>query len=182
MRRSYCGQSGRRQDRSLKTFLTRTDDFLHPPTWLVRRELFKAAGWLDEKHRTMEHYDMALRLAALTPWTFLAGGPVARGRFSKDGKWYSNIINGTNEERLPRYYRTALTRLPATPEADQIGKSPGLRTRYHRGTAVVDRGVASTRHIFSPPYSRALGSFERTRGSSLARASGRRNRRCSGPS
>ena len=48
-------------------FLTRTDDFLHPPTWLVRRELFKAAGWFDEQHRTMEHYDMALRLAALAP-------------------------------------------------------------------------------------------------------------------
>ena len=41
---------------------------------------------------------MALRLAALAPWMFLAGGPVgARGRFSKNGKWYSNIINGTNE-------------------------------------------------------------------------------------
>lgn len=101
-------------------FLTRTDDFLHPPTWLVRRELFEAAGWFNEEHRTMEHYDMALRLAALTPWLFLAGGPVARGRFSKKGKWYSNIVNGTNEQRLPRIIEQALTRLPATPEADQV--------------------------------------------------------------
>ena len=104
----------------LEEFLTRTDDFLHPPTWLVRRELFEAAGWFNEQHRTMEHYDMALRLAALASWTFLAGGPVARGRFSKKGKWYSNIVNGTNEERLPRIVENALARLPETEEAERI--------------------------------------------------------------
>ncbi len=101
-------------------FLTCTDDFLHPPTWLVRHELFEAAGWFDEQHRTMEHYDMALRLASLTQWQFLAGGPVARGRFSKKGKWYSNIVNGTNEQRLPRIIEGALTRLPATAQAEAI--------------------------------------------------------------
>ena len=101
-------------------FLTRTEDFLHPPTWLVRRELFEAAGWFNEQHRTMEHYDMALRLSILTSWTFLSGGPVARGRFSKKGKWYSNIVNGTNEQRLPRIVESALSRLPATPEAERI--------------------------------------------------------------
>lgn len=101
-------------------FLTRTEDFLHPPTWLVRRELFEAAGWFNEQHRTMEHYDMALRLSMLVPWTFLSGGPVARGRFSKKGKWYSNIVNGTNEQRLPRIVEGALSRLPLTPEAERI--------------------------------------------------------------
>ncbi|ULA68015.1 MAG: Glycotrans2-like domain-containing protein [Nitrospira sp.] len=101
-------------------FLTRTEDFLHPPTWLVRRELFEAAGWFNEQHRTMEHYDMALRLSMLASWTFLSGGPVARGRFSKKGKWYSNIVNGTNEQRLPRIVESALSRLPATPEAERI--------------------------------------------------------------
>ncbi|MCW5797327.1 MAG: glycosyltransferase family 2 protein [Nitrospira sp.] len=101
-------------------FLTRTDDFLHPPTWLVRRELFGIAGWFNEEHRTMEHYDMALRLSALTQWKFLTGGPVARGRFSKKGKWYSNIANGTNEQRLPRIVENALSRLPTTPDADRI--------------------------------------------------------------
>lgn len=101
-------------------FLTRTEDFLHPPTWLVRRELFEAAGWFNEQHRTMEHYDMALRLSMLASWTFLSGGPVARGRFSKQGKWYSNIVNGTNEQRLPRIVESALSRLPATPEAERI--------------------------------------------------------------
>ncbi|MGC3976718.1 MAG: glycosyltransferase family 2 protein [Nitrospira sp.] len=110
------GPSGR----VFEQFLTCTDDFLHPPTWLVRRELFEAAGWFDEQHRTMEHYDMALRLAALTQWRFLEGGPVARGRFSKKGKWYSNIVNGTNEERLPRIIDGALARLPVTPETEAI--------------------------------------------------------------
>lgn len=66
----------------LEAFVTTTDDFLHPPTWLVRRELFERAGYFDETKAGMEHYDMALRIAALTPWMFLAGGPVARGRYS----------------------------------------------------------------------------------------------------
>ncbi|ODT45668.1 MAG: hypothetical protein ABS70_02615 [Nitrospira sp. SCN 59-13] len=106
--------------RVFEEFLTRTEDFLHPHTWLVRRELFESAGWFNEQHRTMEHYDMALRLSMLTAWSFLSGGPVARGRFSKKGKWYSNIVNGTNEERLPRIVESALDRLPVTPEAERI--------------------------------------------------------------
>ncbi|MCE7977555.1 MAG: glycosyltransferase family 2 protein [Nitrospira sp. NTP1] len=61
-------------------FVARTDDFLHPPTWLVRRELFEQAGFFDESKAGMEHYDMALRIAALTPWMFLSGGPVALSR------------------------------------------------------------------------------------------------------
>ncbi|MCW5797011.1 MAG: glycosyltransferase family 2 protein [Nitrospira sp.] len=127
-------------------FLTRTDDFLHPPTWLVRRELFEAAGWFDEQHRTMEHYDMALRLAALTPWTFLAGGPVARGRFSKKGKWYSNVANGTNEQRLPRIIENALTHLPATPEADRVRqKARAAVCATIAGQRWWNGGVAATR-------------------------------------
>jgi hypothetical protein len=45
---------------------------------------------------------------------------VARGRFSKKGKWYSNIVNGTNEERLPRIVEGALSRLPPSPEAERV--------------------------------------------------------------
>jgi hypothetical protein len=101
-------------------FLTRTDDFLHPPTWLVRRELFEQAGFFDESKAGMEHYDMALRIAALTPWMFLSGGPVARGRYSQQGLWYSTIANGTNEQQLPKIVETALSRLPATADADRV--------------------------------------------------------------
>lgn len=101
-------------------FVTRTDDFLHPPTWLVRRELFERAGFFDESKAGMEHYDMALRMAALTPWMFLSGGPVARGRYSQQGLWYSTIQNGTNEQQLPTIIEAALARLPATADADRI--------------------------------------------------------------
>lgn len=101
-------------------FVTRTDDFLHPPTWLVRRELFEQAGFFDESKAGMEHYDMALRIAALTPWMFLSGGPVARGRYSQQGLWYSTIANGTNEQQLPKIIEAALTRLPATAAADRV--------------------------------------------------------------
>ena len=55
----------------------------------------------------MEHYDMALRIAALTPWMFLSGGPVARGRYSQQGLWYSTIVNGTNEQQLPKIMEAA---------------------------------------------------------------------------
>ncbi|HVG01524.1 MAG TPA: hypothetical protein VM842_01485, partial [Nitrospira sp.] len=98
----------------------RTDDFLHPPTWLVRRELFAKAGGVDESKAGMEHYDVALRIAALTPWVFLAGGPVARGRYSQHGLWYSTIVDGTNERQLPQIVEAALQGLPATPEADRV--------------------------------------------------------------
>lgn len=101
-------------------FVTRTDDFLHPPTWLVRRELFEAAGFFDESKAGMEHYDMALRIAARTPWMFLSGGPVARGRYSQHGLWYSTIANGTNEQQLPKIVEAALARLPATADADRL--------------------------------------------------------------
>jgi hypothetical protein len=101
-------------------FVTRTEDFLHPPTWLVRRELFESAGFFDESKATMEHYDLALRIAARTPWMFLSGGPVARGRFSQQGLWYSTIADGTNEKLLPGIVEAALARLPATAEADRV--------------------------------------------------------------
>lgn len=101
-------------------FVTTTDDFLHPPTWLVRRELFEQAGFFDESKAGMEHYDMALRIAALTQWMFLPGGPVARGRYSQQGLWYSTIANGTNEQQLPMIVENALSRLPATADADRI--------------------------------------------------------------
>ena len=103
-----------------EAFIIRTDDFLHPPTWLVRRELFAMAGGFDESKSGMEHYDMALRIAALAPWLFLSGGPVARGRYSQQGLWYSTIVDGTNERQLPQIVEAALKCLPATDEADRV--------------------------------------------------------------
>lgn len=104
-------------------FLILTNDFLHPPTWLVRRELFEKAGYFDENCVTLEHYDMALRLAFHAPWFFLSGGPVARGRFSFGGKWYSNIVKGTTERILPAIIERALALLPDTSESDQVRRN-----------------------------------------------------------
>jgi GT2 family glycosyltransferase len=101
-------------------FVTLTEDFLHPPTWLVRRELFEKAGYFDESKAGMEHYDMALRIAFLVPWFFLSGGPVARGHFSSDGLWFRNIVNGTMERQLPLIIEGALAMLPSTDESDQV--------------------------------------------------------------
>ena len=101
-------------------FVTRTDDFLHPPTWLVRRELFELAGFFDETKAGMEHYDMALRIAVRAQWRFLSGGPVARGRFSQKGLWYSMIADGTVERQLPDIIEAALAQLPTTPEAERV--------------------------------------------------------------
>jgi len=101
-------------------FLTLTDDFLHPPTWLVRRELFEKAGYFDETKAGMEHYDMALRIAFHAPWFFLSGGPVAAGHFSVDGLWSRNILNGTMERQLPVIVENALALLPDTSESDQV--------------------------------------------------------------
>ena len=102
-----------------EAFVTRTDDFLHPPTWLVRRELFESAGFFDESKAGWST-DMALRIAARTPWMFLSGGPVARGRYSQQGLWYSTIANGTNEQQLPRIIESALAGLPVTVEGDRV--------------------------------------------------------------
>lgn len=100
-------------------FVTRTDDFINPNTLLVRRTAFAQAGEFDERLPTMEHYDMAVRLAFHVPWYFLPG-PVAYGRFSLQGKWYRNILSGQNEGVLPGIIERALDRLPDTPKATAL--------------------------------------------------------------
>jgi glycosyltransferase involved in cell wall biosynthesis len=95
-------------------FLTRTDDFVNVDTLLVRRDAFDKAGYFDEEVPTMEHYDMALRLARHYQWQFIPGH-VAHGRFWKRGKWASNVISGCNEQTLPRIVERALSTLPDTP-------------------------------------------------------------------
>lgn len=71
---------------------------------------------------------MALRIAALTPWMFLSGGPVARGRYSQQGLWYSTIADGTNEQQLPAIVEKALKKLPDTAEANRVRRRRVLRS------------------------------------------------------
>ena len=112
------GPSGR----VFEAFLTLTDDFMSPDSLLVRREVFEKAGYFDTSLPTMEHYDMYLRWAFYTPFLFLPG-PVAKGRFSLNGKWYTNIKNGGNERTLPHIIEKALHMLPNTPESDGLRRA-----------------------------------------------------------
>lgn len=46
--------------------LMRTDDYLPPSTWAVRRELFERLGGFDESFRYSEDWDFVLRLAQVS--------------------------------------------------------------------------------------------------------------------
>ncbi len=88
-----------------------TDDFMSPDALLVRREAFHQAGYFDESLPTMEHYDMYLRLAFHVRFLFMPV-VVGHGRFSKSGKWNTNIKNRNNERVLPHIVERALAMLP----------------------------------------------------------------------
>lgn len=88
-----------------------TEDFMSPNALLVRREAFQRAGYFDESLPTMEHYDMYVRLAFYVHFLFIPG-VVAHGRFSKSGKWHTNIKNRNNERVLPHIIERALAMLP----------------------------------------------------------------------
>jgi glycosyltransferase involved in cell wall biosynthesis len=105
--------------RVFEDFLTRTDDFVHPDTLLVRRELFEVAGHFNENFPVMEHYDLFLRLAFHARWEFLPG-PVGVGRFSREGLWFTSVANGTNERVLPQIIEQALAMLPETADYEPL--------------------------------------------------------------
>jgi hypothetical protein len=100
-------------------FLTRTDDFIHTDTLVVRREVLDQAGYFNESFNGMEQYDLFLRLAFHTRWEFLPG-PVGVGRFSREGLWFTSVVNGTNERILPEIIEQALAMLPRTPDYEPI--------------------------------------------------------------
>jgi FkbM family methyltransferase len=100
-------------------FLTRTEDFINIDTLLVRRELLARAGPFDETLETMEHYDFALRLARCCQWYFLKH-PVAYGRYLKEGKYHSDIMNGAIERCLPVIVERASRLLPDAPNGEPI--------------------------------------------------------------
>lgn len=100
-------------------FLTRTDDFIHTDTLVVRREVLDQAGHFNERFDGMEQYDLFLRLAFHTRWEFLPG-PVGVGRFSREGLWFTSVVNGTNERILPDIIEQALAMLPRTPDSEPI--------------------------------------------------------------
>jgi glycosyltransferase involved in cell wall biosynthesis len=96
-----------------KEFLMR--EFVYPSFIMVRREAFEKAGYFDEQLRTMEHYDMFVRLAFFVRFAFVTG-PVAVGRFSRDGLWFSSIQRGHYQEEVPYIINRAISLLPNSSE------------------------------------------------------------------
>ncbi|MBX3237274.1 MAG: glycosyltransferase family 2 protein [Nitrospiraceae bacterium] len=97
--------------RVFETFLTLSEDIHNVDTWLVRRTAFEAAGLFDEFLPTLEHNDMALRLAFHVAWKFVPG-PVCYGRLLAGGMWVTNIRNGVAVGALRRVVDRALDLLP----------------------------------------------------------------------
>jgi hypothetical protein len=115
-------------------FLALTDDFIHPDTMLVRRELFDKAGYFEEYAIGMEHYDLSLRLAFYTQWLFIKG-PVGNGHFSRQGLWHTSMLDGTTERALPEIIERALALLPQTPETEPVRR----RARVSVCLSIADR-------------------------------------------
>jgi hypothetical protein len=97
--------------RLFETFLTLPEDIHNVDTWLVRRRAFEAVGLFDESLPTLEHNDMALRLAFHVSWKFVPG-PVCYGRLLNGGTWVTTIRNGVALGALRRVIDRALDLLP----------------------------------------------------------------------
>ncbi len=85
--RERVEDDGRRVDldarviaRDWEPALMRTDDYLPPSTWGVRRELFEALGGFDEAFSASEDWDFLLRLDALLRERATAGRTRASDR------------------------------------------------------------------------------------------------------
>lgn len=137
--------------RVFETFLTLSEDIHNVDTWLVRRTAFEAAGLFDESLPTLEHNDMALRLAFHVSWKFVPG-PLCYGRLLNGGMWVTTIRNGVALGALRRVIDRALDLLPKAQYdrlkhearaagsamiADQLWHYGGLSAvREHVGNAV----------------------------------------------
>src|SRR6266511_337653 len=95
------------------------EEFMHPSQVMIRRQAFEKAGSFDETLRTMEHYDLSLRLAFHVPFVFIRG-PIAIGRFSEQGKWFTNIQAGGYEHNVPRILERALALPPDTADRAEL--------------------------------------------------------------
>ncbi len=75
--------------------LMRTNDYLPPSAWAVRRSLFETLGGFDESFRYSEDWDLVLRLAAVTRPQRIPGVTV-EVRMRESG----NASSDLNPERL----------------------------------------------------------------------------------
>jgi len=108
-----------------KAFITRTDDFIHFNTLITRREVFERAGLFDESLPTMEHYDLALRMARYYRFLFVPGA-VAHGNFSKEGLWYQTLASGENARVVTQIIEDALALMPQGSDKDHVSRKARL--------------------------------------------------------
>jgi glycosyltransferase involved in cell wall biosynthesis len=87
------------------------EDFISINTLLVRREAFKKAGAFDESLKTMQYYDICLRLAFHVPFLFIPGD-VAIQRYSRTGTWTTTVVQGIYETTHRLVVERALAMLP----------------------------------------------------------------------
>jgi hypothetical protein len=73
----------------------------------------------------MEHYDMFVRLAFHVPVAFVPGA-IAIGRFSKQGKWFTNIKKGGYEKTVPFIVERAMAKLPDNIETTELRRKVRL--------------------------------------------------------
>ncbi|WHZ21801.1 MAG: hypothetical protein OJF47_000913 [Nitrospira sp.] len=131
--------------RLFETFLTSPEDIHNVDTWLVRRTAFEAAGLFDESLPTLEHNDMALRLAFHVSWKFVPG-PLCYGRLLTGGMWVTNIRNGVAVDAVRRVIDRALDLLPRAQydrlkhEARAAGSAMIAEQLWHYGGLSAVRG------------------------------------------
>jgi GT2 family glycosyltransferase len=95
------------------------EDFISINTILVRREAFQKAGGFDESLKTMQYYDMCLRLAFHARFLFIPGD-VAIQRYSRGGTWTTTVIQGIYEQTHRCVIERALAMLPDSAETVQV--------------------------------------------------------------
>ncbi len=119
------------------------EEFVLPHTVLIRREAFENTGYFDENLRTMEHYDMFLRLSFYVPFVFTEGA-LAIGRFTEHGKWFTNIRGGKYEEVVPYIVERALQLVPNAADRAELRRNAhiswlGQITYWLERTGKIDR-------------------------------------------
>ena len=95
------------------------DDFISINTVLVRREALERAGAFDENLKTMQYYDVCLRLAFHVPFVFVPGN-VAVQRYSRGGEWTTTLVGGVYEQTHTQVVERGLAMLPATAEHEPL--------------------------------------------------------------
>jgi GT2 family glycosyltransferase len=95
------------------------EDFISINTVVVRREAFKKTGGFDENLKTMQYYDVCLRLAFHVPFLFISGD-VAIQRYSRGGTWTTTVVQGIYESTHRHVVERALAMLPDSADAAQV--------------------------------------------------------------